>query len=112
MMIADQDIGGARVRRVFTRVGKPVKGGDMLTGDEVRAIPIANRRALIDAGYIEVWPKSSDAATTAELVTLKAKIAERHIVHRGQGKYDVFAAKINDEPLSKEDAEDLATRPN
>lgn len=104
MIIADHDIGGARVRRVFTRGSRHLRGGDMLSGDEVRAIPVANRRALIDAGYIEVWPKSGEAAGSA---------GERHIVHRGKGQFDVIAGvKLNAEPMSKEDAEELATRPN
>ena len=104
MIIADPDIGGARVRRTFTRNGRQMRNGDMLDGNSVRSIPVANRRALIDAGYIEVWPKSGEASGSA---------GERHIVHRGKGQFDVIAGvKLNAEPMSKEDAEELATRPN
>jgi hypothetical protein len=59
LQIADQDIGGARVRRVFTMKGKLVRANTRLSSDQVLSIPIANRRALIESGYLEVYPRSS-----------------------------------------------------
>ena len=100
MIIADSDIGGARVRRVFSISGRHAKSGDELSADEVRAIPVANRRALVDAGYIEVWPMPR-RADVSEM--------ERHVVSRGAGKYDVIAGvKLNDELLSRDEAAALA----
>ena len=103
MIIEDHDIGGARVRRVFSMAGRNVRGGDQLSADEVLSIPTANRRALIDSGYIEVYPRPHHGASDAE----------RHIVHVGRGQFDVIVGhKINARPLSKDEAEELATRPS
>jgi hypothetical protein len=57
-----QDIGSARVRRTFTLRGKILKPNRRLSADEVLAIPIANRRALVDAGYLEIYPRRSAQA--------------------------------------------------
>ena len=72
-----------------------------MSADDVRAIPVANRRALVDAGYIEVWPKPR-----ADVAAL-----ERHVISRGGGRYDVYAGvKLNDHGLSKDEADELAAR--
>jgi hypothetical protein len=93
MEIADRDIGGARVRRRFTLGAGAVLAGASLTGDQVRALPIANRRAFVDSGFLEIWPVGG----------------ERHVVPRGGGKFDVIEGrKLNDAPLSLEDAKELA----
>lgn len=100
-MLADNEIGGGRVRRLFSFGDKTLRAGHDLTGDQVRAIPVANRRALIDSGYLDIWPKMTLPET------------ERHIVDRGKGKFDVIAGvKLNAEPLMRDAAEELATRPN
>jgi hypothetical protein len=57
-----QDIGSARVRRTFTMRGKIFYPNHRLSTDEVLAIPIANRRALVDAGYLEIYPRRSALA--------------------------------------------------
>lgn len=101
LQITDQDIGGARVRQKFTRAGEVLFAGKQLTADEVLAIPMANRRALADAGYIEIFPRPPITS-----------VGERHIVHLGRGQYDVIQGlKLNQAPLSKDEAEELATRP-
>jgi len=101
MYIADADIGGARVRRVFTARGNVMKAGKHLSSDEVLAIPIANRRALQDAGYIEVYPKSSPAG--------KGEPMTYHIMKVGDGQYDVIkGSKVNPKPVSREEAYRLA----
>lgn len=102
MDIVEQDIGGARVRRVFRRGDEAMLAGRILTAAEVIAIAPANRRALREAGFIELFPKGPVES-----------VGERHIVHMGGGKYDVIAGRrLNDAPLTKEQAEDLATRPD
>jgi hypothetical protein len=103
MDIAEQDIGGARVARRFTCGSEAMLRGRMLSATEVCSIPVANRRALTKAGIIEVFPRN-DAVTT---------VGQKHIVHLGRGQYDVIQGqKLNAAPLSKDDAEDLATRPD
>jgi hypothetical protein len=98
--IADRDIGGAHVMRVFSSNGVPVKAGGHLTADEVIAIPIANRRALVDAGYLAVYPKGA--------VPQQPK-AERFVIATGKDKYGVISGhQLHDKPLTREQAEHLA----
>lgn len=98
----DHEIGGAIVRRPFTRHGVYLRGGDRLTADEVRAIPIANRSALIDSHFLELFPTPEFALTSLPMP------ADRFMVHRGAGMYDVIEGRrLNDEPLAKEAAEAL-----
>jgi len=97
--IAESDIGGARVRRTFTMGGERLFAGHMLTAEEVLALPLANRRALTGSNYLEVWPKAPNAPEGAE----------RHIVSNGFGKFSVIVGhKLNEHPLTKEEAERLA----
>ena len=103
--IADQDIGGARVRLGFSRGNVRMKAGEHLTADEVRSIPLANRRALASAGYIEVYP------TRTEVVHKQApaKPMDRFIVAVGKGQYNVIEGhRLNDQPLTREQADRLA----
>jgi hypothetical protein len=104
--IEEADIGGARVRRIFRNGDQMLRAGTMLSADQVLSIPPANRRALAEAGFIELYPRP-----IIESVGIGSN-AERHIVHMGGGKYDVIAGiKLNDGPLTKDEAEDLATKP-
>lgn len=101
MDISEHDIGGARVRRVFRRGEKALMAGHILSAAEVMAIAPANRRALREAGFIDIFPKGPVES-----------VGERHIVHMGGGNHDVIEGKkLNDAPLSKDEAEDLATQP-
>lgn len=105
-MFADAEIGGARVKRFFTHgaVGKDFHRGHTMTAEEVLAIQPTNRRALAEQGYIEIWPKPVDAEPIN---------ADRHVVHNGGGRYDVIAgAKLNSAALTRDEAEELAKRPN
>ncbi len=89
-----ETIGGGRVRQPFTMAGRRVTRGDTLTADEIMAMPTSNRRALIETGYLHVWPKRPGEVA-----------AERHLVSRGFGRYDVIEGVVlNKEPLSKEEA--------
>jgi hypothetical protein len=102
MQIADADIGGARVRMSFTMKGAMLAKNRHLTADEVLAIPIANRRALADSGYLEVYPKRSAAKPVHEA---------RFVIRTGADKFDVIAGyKVNSEPLSRNEADRLAGR--
>jgi hypothetical protein len=56
-MIGDKDIGGAYVLKPFDLRGERLIPPQHLAADQVLAISIANRRALIEAGYIEVHPQ-------------------------------------------------------
>lgn len=94
---AQDDIGGAVVRRPFLYGEQQLKAGDVLTEEQVRHMPRNNRNALRDGNFISIYPKRAGRAGQA------------FVIHRGQGKYDVIeGVKINDEPLSKEDADALA----
>lgn len=104
MQIADADIGGARVRRVFSMRGEQVHANRHLSVDEVLAIPIANRRALVDAGFLEVYPKRAQAkrANEARFVIRTSKDRE---------EFDVITGyKVNDKPLTRAEADRLAGR--
>lgn len=92
-----RDIGGGVVRRLFTNAGKVHRSGDKLTGDQIRAMPTHNMRALVENRFIEIYPQSVSVD------------AGRHVIHRGQGRYDVIeGCVLNDQPLSKDDADKLA----
>lgn len=99
--IRDEQIGGAVVRRRINRGdATPLFPGAHLSREEVLAMPTANRQALVRAEHLWLEPKVVDS------------VGERHIVHLGRGQYDVIEGKkLNAAPLSKDEAEDLATRP-
>jgi hypothetical protein len=98
--ILDKDIGGARVRRTFSNGAKQLKAGDQLSRDDVLKMNLPNRRALTDSGYLEVYP----LAPTVEGL-------ERFVVGVGKDRYNVIEGRVlNDDPLSKEQAEKLARK--
>lgn len=94
--IRNEDIGGARVRRTFNSNGRQLMGNEYLSAEEVLAIPVANRRALIDSSYIEVFPKANVGG-------------ERVMLSLGKDKgYNVIEGRmLNEEPLTREEAEKL-----
>jgi hypothetical protein len=93
------EAGGAYVRRRFTFGTREMTTGDRLTAGELATIPLANLRALINTGKIELWP-----AAPSQMF-----IADRFAVNRGFGKWDVIEGrKLNDTPLTREQAEALA----
>lgn len=90
MIVKAESIGGGVVIRHFTMGGEHVGPGRQLTRDEVLALPVNNRQALIDQGRLDVYPPGG----------------ELHLISRGFGKYDVIqGSKLNIEPLSKEQAQ-------
>lgn len=84
-MIGDQvaavpngPLGGGRVLRPFS--GR--KRMDILTEEEVNAIPPKNLRALVQTGGLHVWPKPAEVE--------KAANTELHIATSGFGTFDVI----------------------
>lgn len=107
MEIAEQDIGGARIRMGFSRGNVRMKAGDHLTADEVRSIPLANRRALASAGYIEVYPIRTEVVRREE----PSKPLHNYMVQVKKDQFDVIRGyKLNEQPLSREEAEALAQK--
>lgn len=100
MLVSHDSIGGAIVRRPFSREGAMMGPGARLTREECLAIPIRNLRALIASGALEVWSVEADVSQAP---------MERHVVSIGFGRYDVIEGRqLNDKPMSKEEAEALA----
>ena len=100
MIVREEDIGGAQVVRRFNIGTDSVAPGTMLTRDQVLAFPVNNRQSLIDNRYIAIYPPSP-IPEGGELM----------IYSRGFGKFDVVQGrKVNDEPLSKEEAEALVAQ--
>ena len=97
LTISDNDVGGARVRRIFSIGERNVRGGETLSRDDVLAIPTPNRRALADAGYIEIYPRPA--------IPAPSEGDNRHMFHIGGGRYVVSGPLLTGEPVSKEDAE-------
>lgn len=95
------DIGGGIVRRRFTIGDRDVVFGDRLTAADILAIPLSNRRALVERGHLSVYPPSGQAADPAD----------RHIANLGFGKFDVIEGrKLNSSPLTKDEAEALVAQ--
>lgn len=95
-------IGGALVRRRFNMGGRDVRPGETLSRDQIMSMPGPNRSALIDSGFLDVFPEATSGIATMPC----------HVVHRGMGKYDVIWGRVlNEQPLSKEDADALAAAP-
>lgn len=102
-------LGGAFVRRSFMKGDVRQNPGETLTTEQLMSIPKTNRRALIEQGFLETWPAVPDSAARAPASTTEpVKGGVRHIVSRGN-KFDVIeGTKLNDKPLSREDAAALA----
>lgn len=98
---ADQ-IGGAVVRRTFSSRGKRLISGTRLSAAEVLAFPQANRNALSDKHYIDLFPKGGvDSSVSAS--------GERFVISAGFGRFYVIEGKkLNDDPLDREQAYALA----
>jgi hypothetical protein len=100
-MAIDQ-IGGAVVRRTFSSGGRRLVAGMKLTREEVLSFPTANRNALAEKTFIDLYPLSgsSDAPTGK---------TDRFVVSAGFGRFHVIEGrKLNDEPLDREQAYALA----
>jgi hypothetical protein len=97
----DGEIGGGVVRRRFTMNGESVAPGTKLTRDQILAMPINNRRALVRNKNIDVFPPAP----------IVAGPGVRHVVHNGGGRFDVIVGvKLNDRALTREEAEAIAAQ--
>jgi hypothetical protein len=96
-IIPGYDIAGAVVRKPFGSGTQRVYPGTMLSRAAYAAIGHAVKRIWLREGQIVPFyvPKNT--------------IGQRHVIHRGGGRYDVVHGTVlNAEPLSREDAETLA----
>lgn len=102
-MIRTEMTGGGFVRRTFVKGDVRMHPGAILTAAQLASIPKNNRKALIEQGYIETWPEIPGSATRIPIDG-----AKRHVVLRGN-KFDVIeGVKLNDRPLTREEANALA----
>ncbi|HVM96147.1 MAG TPA: hypothetical protein VMT89_07145 [Candidatus Acidoferrales bacterium] len=99
--MADNEIGGAIVRRTFRSGGRQLFTGARLTAQEVLSFPKANRNALAEKRYIDLIPKADQTSVAAK--------GERFVINAGFGKFYVIEGKkLNDEPIDREQAYALA----
>jgi hypothetical protein len=112
VQVLPSTIGGGRVTRPFKSLqiepsGRNLRVGRELTAEQIMAIPIKNRRALVERGWIEVWAAKRHARATPTPAGV-----DRHVVQVGFGRhifYNVIeGVKVNDTPLTKEEAMAMA----
>lgn len=107
-MIRTEMTGGAYVRRSFNKGDVRVTPGMILTAAQFASIPKTNRRALVEQGFLEPWPAIPGSATHVPITEAPKEGSERHVVFRGN-KFDVIEGiKLNDKPLTREEAAALA----
>lgn len=93
------DFGGGQVRRAFRSGTRYRRVGEVLSVDELKSMPLNNRRALISKGYIATWPAA------ALQMTAEDSPLQRFMVHRGFAMYDIVEGRqLNREPLTREQA--------
>lgn len=100
MMTREQDIGGAVVRRHFTRGGETMSPGTPMTRDEVLSIPTNNRQSLIDTGKLQIVPPGTSLAP--------AEPKQRFVINRGPGKWTVIEGRTLGSFKFKADADAFA----
>jgi hypothetical protein len=93
-LVDPKNIGGAYVRRTFTRGGQRVMRGDKLTREDVLSIPAANRQALIEKHFIDIYPPPPDSVG-----------GERFIVRTNGKTFDVIEGRKIAEGLTREAAD-------
>lgn len=98
-LIHPDQIGGGRVERTFSYGGRRLVRGDMLTREQIVAMPAANRNALIETKHLLVWPPGIGGG-------------EKFVQALGFGRYNVIQGrKLNDAPIDRETAHRLAGLP-
>ena len=107
MRLDINEIGGAVVDHGLSIGARFLVRGTRLSGDEVRSMfRTPNLKAMVDAGYLKVWPRGDGAAPAASEAKPQADI---HVVYRGFGRYDVIEGVVRNEgALDKEGATELA----
>ena len=103
--LRDEEIGGGIVRRIFRRNGEPVLAGTVLSREEIMSMEINNRRCLVRLGMIDIFPPPPP---------IKMEEGESaHIIQVGKGRFNVIIGrKINDEPITHEQALALVSTKN
>jgi hypothetical protein len=100
VLVKPQESDGGVVRRRFSAGGRQFMAGEELTAAQVNGFPVANRNALVSAGFLHLHPKKGAGSGAPP---------ERHVVNLGFGKFNVVqGTKLNEKPLTKEQAEKLA----
>ena len=95
---------GGVALRTFSAAGGRLPPGSEISAELALTWPVQNRRALEESKVIR-W--HSQAVSQQRNQTVSA-----HVVHRGGGRFDVIEGiVINDEPLTKEQADALAGVP-
>ena len=101
MLLRKENIGGAVVRRGFTRGTEYLKPGTPLTRAEVLAFPAPNRQALADNGHIDIYPPGA-----SELPPPEPEPLPRFMLHDHFGVYHVYEGhRLTDTAISKAEAE-------
>lgn len=99
------EMAGGIVRRSFSLGERKMMQGQHITGDELRAMPVANRNALIENRFIEVQRDVGDAdGRPRERVVMEmagTKVPKRFYVMEG--------VRINKKLLSEEEAQAIAS---
>jgi hypothetical protein len=99
LLVGQKEFGGGFVRVSFTVNEERLKVGTPLSADAIRSF--GNYPRLIETGHIAVYPPSPSGVG-----------GERHVLHKGRGEFDVIEGrKLNDAPLSKDEAYALAGHP-
>lgn len=101
-----EEIGFGRVSRALTVSGQILPRGTKLSHEVLARMPAANRNAMIENRYIEVFPKGVAVREVGD--TNVPDGAEAHVVPVGFGKYDVIVGNVVGAGLSREDADTLA----
>lgn len=90
-----ENVGGAVVKRPFKLGEDYVKAGANLDAAAINAIPKVNRNALVDRGYIDLYPQPPGT--------------QRHVVSAGFGRFNVIEGrKLNADALTRDEAIALA----
>jgi hypothetical protein len=96
-------LAGAVVRRSYSQGGERVSSGAVLTRDAFLSIGHAVRRLFVREGRVTPFYVPAEAAPPPP--------GERHVIHRGGGRYDVVHGVLLTElPVTREGAEALAAQ--
>lgn len=96
MKIERDNIAGGIVRKKISTGGRDYYSGHHFTADEMLSWPRANLQSLMNAGYIEAYPKTPFGPAVK---------GDRFLVSRGPGKFDVVEGRrLNTQPLPHDEA--------
>lgn len=100
LIMGHSTVGGALVTRPFSFNGKRRLAGETLTAKEVLSIPVMNRRALANRGFMEVFPDPSDRGSF-------------YVTDIGLGKFAVIqGVVVSSDTMPRKEAEKLCDKYN